>query len=138
MEPDDNLVILPYTHLFHILHLVSGPDLQQGEYNKSWDALRKAKSPADLALFAHCKIKEMAERKRKKKQNNKDMEELYCKISTSNRTCTSDIRDKETTRRAENKKRQEETNNTQCEILVCDTLVKHINMNHDRISPSGL
>lgn len=67
MEPDDNLVILPYTHLFHILHLVSGPDLQQGEYNKSWDALRKAKSPADLALFAHCKIKEMAERKRRKK-----------------------------------------------------------------------
>lgn len=66
------------------------------------------------------------------------MEELYCKISTSNRTCTSDIRDKGTTRKAENKKRQEETNNTQCEILVCDTLVKHINMNHDRISPSGL
>lgn len=66
------------------------------------------------------------------------MEELYCKISRSNRTCTSDIRDKQTTRKAENKKRQEETNNTQCEILVCDTLVKYINMNHDRISPSGL
>lgn len=47
-----------------------------------------------MALFAHCRIKEMAERK---KNNNKDMEELYCKINTSSRTCTLDIRDKETT-----------------------------------------
>lgn len=71
MEPDESVVILPYTHFFHILHLVSGPDLQQGEYYKSWDALRKAKSPADLALFAHCKIKEMAERKIKKNTKRK-------------------------------------------------------------------
>lgn len=66
------------------------------------------------------------------------MEELYYKINTSNRTCTLDIGYKETTWKAEKKKRQEETNNTQCETLVCDTLVKHVNMNHDRISPSGL
>lgn len=114
MKPDDSLVILPYTHLFLVLHLVSEPDLQQGEDNKSWDALRKAKSPADLDLFAHCKIKEMAERKKSK---NKDMEELYCKVTTSNRTCTLDIRDKETTWKAQNKKRQEKTNNAQCELL---------------------
>lgn len=114
--------------------MVSGPDFQQGEY-KSWDALRKAESPADLALFAHYKIKENG---REEKIANKDMEELYCKMSTSDRTCTLDIRDKETTWKAENKKRQEETNNTQCEILVCDTLVKHSSMNHDRISPSVL
>lgn len=29
--------------------------------------MRKAKSPADLALFAYCKMKEIAERKKKKK-----------------------------------------------------------------------
>lgn len=79
----------------------------------------------------------MSERK-KNQQKNKDMEELYCKINTSNRTCTLDIRDKVTTWKAENKKRQEGTNNTQCEILVCDTLAKRINMNHDRTSPSEL
>lgn len=97
------------THLFPGLRLASEPDLQQGEY-KCWDAPRKAKRPANLALFAHCKIKEMAEKQKQKiKNNNKDMEELYCKISTNNRTRTLDIRDKETTWKAENKERQEET-----------------------------
>lgn len=38
--------------------------------------MHREKSPAELLLFAYCKIKETAERK------NKDMEELYCKIST--------------------------------------------------------
>lgn len=46
------------------------------EYNKSWDALREERSPAQLLLFAHCKINGREEK------NNKDIEELYCKIST--------------------------------------------------------
>lgn len=104
------------------------------EYNKSWDALREERSPAQLLLFAHCKIKEMAERKK----TTKTLKSCIVKSVQSNRTCTLDIGDKKTTWKAENNMRQEETSNTPCEILLHGTLVKHINFNHARISPSVL
>lgn len=134
MKPGDSLVILSYTHLFQVLYLVSGPDLQQGQYKKSWDALRKAKSPADLALFAHYKIKENG---REKKKTTKTWKSCIVELvqATENAHWTSGTRRQHGKQRT---RRGEEINNTQCEILVYDTLVKHINMNHDRISLSVL
>lgn len=82
--------------------------------------MQQEKSPAELLLFAHCNIKKKWQGGKK---SNKDMEELCCKSVQGNRTRTLDIRDKETTWKAEKNSRQEETNNTLCEILVHDTLV---------------
>lgn len=90
----------------------------------------REKSPAELLV---CLLQD----KRKRGKDNKDMEELYCHVGTTQQSVH--IEHQGQGDNVESGEQQDtERNNTLCAVLVCDSLVQRINFTHARISPTGL